>query len=77
MQVSYDSKHNIAYIRLKEASDTVETIALSDDVNIDLAPDGTLFGIELLNASQQLGEHSIVEVLDKVTGQSQHLRLSG
>ena len=32
----------------------VETVRLSDEVNVDLAPDGTVYGIELLNANAQL-----------------------
>ena len=32
----------------------METIRISDSVNIDLAPDGTVYGIELLNANEQL-----------------------
>jgi len=55
MHLSYDPVRNIAYFRLREAADTeVETIRLSDEVNIDLAPDGSVHGIELLNANAQL-----------------------
>jgi uncharacterized protein YuzE len=55
VQLSYDPRRNIAYLRLREPADTqVETIRLSDEVNIDVAPDGTVYGIELLNANAQL-----------------------
>lgn len=55
MQLSYDPVHNIAYLRLREPEGAeVETIRLSDEVNIDLAPDGSIYGIELLNANAQL-----------------------
>lgn len=54
MKLIYDSKHNIAYIRFYEKRAPVETIKLSEAVNIDIAPDGTVFGIELLNANDQL-----------------------
>ena len=27
---------------------------ISDDMNIDIAPDGTVYGVELLNANEQL-----------------------
>ena len=55
MQLTYDPHRNIAYLRLREAAGTqVETIRLSDEVNIDLAPDGPVYGIELLNANDQL-----------------------
>ena len=55
MKLTYDARHNIAYLRLHEmAGHQVETIRLSDELNVDLAPDGTVYGIELLNANEQL-----------------------
>ena len=32
----------------------METLRIGDELNIDLAPDGTVYGIELLNANEQL-----------------------
>jgi len=58
VQVSYDPKRNIAYLRLRDvnvAGCQVETLQLSDEINIDIAPDGAVYGIELLNANSQLG----------------------
>ncbi|HEX4706949.1 MAG TPA: DUF2283 domain-containing protein [Candidatus Udaeobacter sp.] len=40
---------------LHEKTAEVETIQVSDSLNVDIAPDGTIYGIELLNANQQLG----------------------
>jgi uncharacterized protein YuzE len=54
MKLSYDPRHNVAYIRLREKGAEVETIRISDELNVDLAPDGTVYGIELLNANEQL-----------------------
>ncbi len=54
MKLTYDPRYNVAYLRLQEKTAQVETIRLSDEVNIDLAPDGTVYGIELLNANVQL-----------------------
>lgn len=54
MQLTYDPKRNVAYIRLREKTAEVETIRISDEVNIDLAADGRVCGIELLNANAQL-----------------------
>ena len=55
MQLNYDPRRNIAYLRVREAAGTqVETVRLSDEVNVDLSPDGTLYGIELLDANAQL-----------------------
>jgi len=54
MKLVYDPRHNIAYLRLHEKTAQVETVRVSDELNIDMAADGTIYGIELLNANQQL-----------------------
>ena len=54
MKLTYDPRYNIAYLRLHEKSEQVETIHLSDELNVDIAPDGMVYGIELLNANEQL-----------------------
>lgn len=77
MKLTYDSRHNIAYIRLQEKSAEVETIRLSEELNVDLAPDGTVYGIELLNANDQLfkvDEGKLV-VIDEAEGGRQEINL--
>jgi uncharacterized protein YuzE len=54
MHLSYDPRRNVAYIRFRAHPAEVETVRISDEINIDLAPDGTVAGIELLNANEQL-----------------------
>ncbi|MBI4737571.1 MAG: DUF2283 domain-containing protein, partial [candidate division NC10 bacterium] len=54
MRLTYDPRHNIAYIRLREKRAEVESIRVSDELTVDLAPDGIIYGIELLNANEQL-----------------------
>jgi len=54
MKLTYDPSHNIAYLRFHEKNAWVDTIWVSDEMNVDIAPDGTVYGIELLNASEQL-----------------------
>lgn len=54
MKLTYDPRHNIAYLRFHEKTGTVDTIHVSDELNVDVAADGTVYGIELLNANEQL-----------------------
>ena len=54
MKLTYDPRYNIAYIRLHEKKVEVETVRVNDEMNVDIAPDGTVYGIELLNANEQL-----------------------
>lgn len=61
MRLTYDPKYNVAYIHLRDKPAEVETIHLSDELKVDIAPDGTVYGIELLNANEQLGKTLVVE----------------
>ena len=54
MKLTYDPRHNIAYIRLAEATTQIESIHVSEELNVDITPDGKVYGIELLNANEQL-----------------------
>ena len=63
MKFSYDPEFNIAYLQLKEKSEQVRTVQVSDRLNVDLSDDGTIFGIELLNANEQLGGSSRKELV--------------
>ena len=71
MQLSYDPRRNIAYLRLREpAGVQVETIRLSDELNVDLTPDGKVYGIELLNANAQLrgADRGFLVLVDEAAG---------
>ncbi len=54
MKLSYDRGRNVAYLRLRPKAVGVETIRVSDELNVDIAPDGSVYGIELLSANEQL-----------------------
>ncbi len=53
MNLTYDPHDNIAYLQLHKKTAQVETLHINDELNIDLAPEGTVYGIELLNANNQ------------------------
>jgi uncharacterized protein YuzE len=75
MKLSYDPRHNIAYLRLHEQTGEVTTLQISDEINIDIAPDGTVYGIELLNANAQLAEDRGEFVLE-LAGREQRIPLA-
>jgi uncharacterized protein YuzE len=54
MKFTYDPRYNVGYIRFKNKKADAESIKLSEELVIDLAPDGTVYGIELLNANDQM-----------------------
>lgn len=63
MKLSYDLRYNIAYICFHTKPAQVETIKISDELNIDLSPNGTIYGIELLNANEQLRDEKVSQLL--------------
>jgi uncharacterized protein YuzE len=70
VHLSYDPRRNIAYLRLREAADVkVETVKISDEMNIDLALDGSVYGIELLNANAQLRDGDRGNLVLELAGQ--------
>jgi uncharacterized protein YuzE len=75
MRLTYDPRHNIAYIRFREKVTEVETIKISDELNIDLAPDGSIYGLELLNANEQLRAQDMGKllVINEDTGEKQEI----
>ena len=77
MKLTYDPRYNIAYIYLQQKTAQVETIQVSEEMNVDIAPDGTIYGIELLNANQQLGadEQGKLIVVNEALGESSEIKL--
>ena len=77
MRLSFDPRYNVAYIRFQQKQAGAETIKISDELAIDLAPDGTLYGIELLNANEQLLREDMgkIIIVNEATGQEIELPL--
>jgi hypothetical protein len=55
----------------------METVRSSDELNVDLAPDGTVYGIELLNTNAKLhaADGGCFIVVDEVAGRRVKVRL--
>ena len=77
MKLTFDRAHNIAYLRLRPSGAQVETVRVSDELNVDLAPDGSVYGIELLNANDQLraADNGKLILIDEADGREVELSL--
>ncbi len=77
MKISYDPKYNIAYIKMREKVAEVESIRISDELIVDIAPGGKIYGIELLNANEQLEFEKKKElvIINEMTGQKAELQI--
>jgi uncharacterized protein YuzE len=78
MKLTYDRERNIAYLRLRPNGAEVETIRVDDELNIDIAPDGAVYGIELLNANEQLraADNGQLVLVDETSGREVAVPLS-
>ncbi|MFB2922806.1 DUF2283 domain-containing protein [Aerosakkonema funiforme] len=78
MKITYDPRYNIAYMCLQEKTAQVETIQVSEEMNVDVAPDGTIYGIELLNANRQLAadRQGKLIVVNEALGESAEIKLA-
>ena len=77
MRLTYDPRVNIAYIHLKPKRGKVRTVSVSDELNVDIAADGSIYGIELLNANEQLRgkRQKSVRLENKASGESRVVEL--
>lgn len=77
MKLTYDPRYNIAYIQLREKKQTVTSIKITEELVIDIAPDGNVYGIELLNAKKQLKDKKSLHLLfvNVATGEEKDLTL--
>jgi uncharacterized protein YuzE len=78
MKFTYDPRHNIAYISFRVKKAEVETFKISDELNVDLAPDGSIYGLELLNANEQLRGEGMGKLLivNEATGERSEFPLA-
>ena len=56
MKLSYDSEADALYIRLIKGEQECHTLRLNEDVALNIGPGEALVGIEILDASQVLGD---------------------
>jgi uncharacterized protein YuzE len=77
MKLSYDPQQNIAYLRLHTKTTQVKTVRVSDEIHVDVAPDGTVYGIELLNANTQLRQEDgdRLVLVNEATGEHKEVAL--
>ena len=78
MRLTYDPRYSIAYICFQEKRTDVETVWISDELVVDMAPDGTIYGIELLNANKQLQRDATgrLLIINEATGERAELPLA-
>jgi len=67
MQILYDSKTDLLYIRLDDRSQQVINRRVSDDVVLDIGAEDHIVGIEILDASRRVNLQQLLPVESRVS----------
>ncbi len=62
MNISYDDKTDLLYIRLDKRKQDLVNRRIGEDVVLDIGQDDKIVGIEILNASQQVNLKDLLPV---------------
>jgi len=67
MQIIYNPKSDILYIRLDEVKQDVLNQRVSEDVVLDMGSENRIIGIEIMDASTRLNLKNILPVEYQIT----------
>jgi uncharacterized protein YuzE len=70
MQVLYDDRQDLLYLRLDERTQEVMNRRLSDDVVLDIGEDDRIVGIEIFDASERLNLSELLPIEYRRASQS-------
>ncbi len=70
MQIIYNDKTDLLYLRLDEQKQQVINKRLSDDVVLDLGEDDRIIGIEILDASKHFNLDKLLPVKYEVSSEA-------
>lgn len=68
MQILYNAKTGLLYLRLDDREQEVINRRLSDDIVLDIGEDNKIVGIEIIDASQHLNLEGLLPVGYRLTG---------
>jgi uncharacterized protein YuzE len=69
MQILYNAKTDLLYLRLDDRDQQVINKRVSDNVVLDLGQDDRIVGIEILDASKHLNLESLLPVKYEVSSE--------
>ena len=62
MQIHYDSKADLLYLRLEPTKQPLTNIQVTDDIVLDMGEGDKIIGIEILDASKHLNLEKVLPV---------------
>jgi uncharacterized protein YuzE len=70
MEVRYDSKTDLLYLRLDPRRQPLMNRRISEDIVLDIGEDERIVGIEIMDASRRLNLESLLPVHYTVTAEA-------
>ncbi len=70
MQIFYDSKSDLLYLRLDERKQQVINQRISEDIVLDIGEDNKIVGIEIMDASCHVNLESLLPVNHEVVSEA-------
>lgn len=62
MQIHYDSKIDLLYLRLEPEKQPVINVKVTDDITLDIGENEKIVGIEILDASKHVNLENLMPV---------------
>lgn len=62
MQITYDSKFDLLYLRIDPVKQKVTNIQVTEDIVLDMGEGDKIVGIEILDASKHVNLESLMPV---------------
>ena len=62
MNIEYDTKNDLLYLRFDGMPTTTVNKRISDDIVLDIGPDDKIIGIEIMDASKNINLEKILPV---------------
>ena len=62
MNIQYDSKSDLLYLRFDLLSTTLINKRVSEDIVLDIGPDDKIVGIEIMNASKRINLDKVLPI---------------
>jgi uncharacterized protein YuzE len=62
MNIQYDTKSDLLYLRFDLSSATIVNKRVSDDIVLDIGPDDKIIGIEIMDASKHIDLGKLIPI---------------
>ena len=62
MQIHYDSKNDLLYLRIEPEKQQVTNLQVTEDIILDIGAEDKIVGIEILDASKHINLEKLIPI---------------